>query len=265
MCLAAAMAVGAQADDVNIQVGQTNSVAPIEGPPGPAFWERFKASFNSEVDDEFTDRLHPFNIMNWQVELSRSSYELYRDRTAGAARSALTKSVMHGLREATADLPVLTWLNERQGLLADFLKNSIDSVQEEAVAPLSVAYRAEERNWWRRMSEDGSVRYGIRPFSTSPYTFFSVALRDADELFLLAHVRYHYRNFADHLFEIALSLPLPDGFSFDVGTSYQFGQHDAEQRLAVKLFKEFKSGGIMHVGVDVARHPAVFAGVALPW
>lgn len=265
ICMAATLAVGAHADDVSIQLGQTNSVVPIEAPPGPAFLERFKASFNDGVDEVFSDRLHPFNIMNWSVELSQPSYDNFRERTSSAARNALSKSVVNGLREASVDLPVLVWLNERQGLLADFLRNSIDSVQEEAVSPLDVSYRAEERSWWRRVSESGAVRYGIRPFTTSPYTFLTVALRDSEELFLLAHVRYHYRNFADHLFEIALSLPLPHGVAMDVGTSYQFGRHDAQERLTFKLFKEFKSGGIMHVGVDVQRHPAFFAGIAFPW
>jgi len=34
----------------------------------------------------------------------------------------------------------------------------------------------------------------------------------------------------------------------------------------IKLFKEFKSGGILYVGLEARRNnPAVFAGMVLPW
>ena len=32
-----------------------------------------------------------------------------------------------------------------------------------------------------------------------------------------------------------------------------------------KIVKEFKSGGIMHVGLEAREHPSFFAGMALPW
>ena len=84
-------------------------------------------------------------------------------------------------------------------------------------------------------------------------------------MLLLAHVRYHYRNFADHRFEIALSLPLPHGLAFDIGTSYQFGRKRDEGRVVIKIEKEFKSGGIVHVGFEAREGAAVFAGLAFPW
>jgi len=203
--------------------------------------------------------------MNWRIELPDNSYDHVNERATSAARDALSKSVVYGVREALVDLPIMLWLQERQGLLADFLRNSIDSVGEEEVAPLDVSYRLVERSWWKRLSENGGVHYGIRPFRTSPYAFLSLGLKDGDTLFLLRPVRYYYDPFVDHRFEIALSVPLKHGFAIDVGTSYQFGRHSEEKGLAVKLFKEFKSGGILHVGLEARERPVFFAGMALPW
>jgi hypothetical protein len=227
--------------------------------------ERFRVEFDERVDQLFADRFHPFNVMNWNMELASKGSDHLRDRAASAGRNALSKSFGDGVREATVDLPILLWLNERQSLLADFLRNSLDEVDEEEVAPLDVSYRAVERSWWQRLSESGDVRYGIRPFRTSPYAFLSLGIRDGDALLLLAHLRYHYRAFAEHLFEVALSVPIANGFAIDLGTSYRFGRNGEEGGLVVKLFKEFKSGGIVHVGLEARERSAFFAGIAFPW
>ena len=263
--VAAAAAPEVRAGDQSVQLQYTRPPAPLESPPGETFLERFTVAFDRHVDEVFVDRFHPFNVMTWNIELANNGSDHLRDRAASAARNALSKSVVYGVREATIDLPILLWLQDRQGLLADFLRNSLDNVGEEAVSPLDVSYRPVERSWWQRMAENGQLSYGIRPFRTSPYTFLSLGFKEGDTLFLLCHVRYYYRHFADHRFELALSAPLAHGVALDVGTSYQFGRHDEVPGLAVKLFKEFKSGGILHVGLEAREHPVFFAGIALPW
>jgi hypothetical protein len=230
------------------------------------FWERFEVAFDRRVQDQFAERLHPFNVMSWSIELGDNNYDDLRERITSAAHRALTKSVMHGLREAAIDLPIMLWLTDRQGFLADFLRNSVGNVAEEAVSSLDVLYDPVERSWWkRRLAEDRHFRYGIRPFRTSPYAFLSLSIKDGDTLFLLGHVRYHYREFSEHRFEIVLALPLPHGLAIDIGTSYQLGQDAAEQRVVFKLAKEFKGGGILHVGLEVREYPAFLAGIAFPW
>ena len=258
-------ALSVYAENPSVMLQYSSSPLPFESSPRETFRERFTVAFDRRVDELFADRFHPFNVMNWSLELPDSGSDHLRERAASAARNVLSKSVLQSVREATVDLPILLWLKERQGLLADFLRNSVGSVGEEAVAPLDVSYRLEERSWWQRLSESGKVRYGIRPFSTSPYTFLSLGLKDGDGWFLLAHVRYHYRQFADHLFEIALSVPLAYGLGIDVGSSYQCGRHGEMEGLVVKLLKEFKSGGILHIGLEAREHPAFFAGIAMPW
>ncbi len=256
---------GQSAGGQSVGLQYSAPVAPIELPPGKAFLDRFKDAFDWRVADQFADRLHPFSVMNWSVELVQRDYEYFRERTTSAARHAVSRSLLYSVREAAVDLPFMSWLEDRQDFVAGFLRNSIGSIGEEEVAPLSVSYRLAERSWWKRLSENSDVRFGIRPFRTSPYTFMSLGIKDGDSLLLLAHVRYHYHDFADHRFEIALSVPLAHGIAIDVGTSYQFGRNRDEEKLVIKIAKEFNSGGIVHVGFEAGGGSAVFAGLAFPW
>ncbi len=238
---AALAVVEMHAGDQSIGIQYNISPLPLESPPRETFLERYKVAFDRRLEDQFADRLHPFNVMNWSVDLADRGYDQFQERISSAARNAISKSVVHGFREAAVDLPIMLWLEDRQDFLADFLRNSVGNVGEERVAPLDVSYRLAERSWWKTLSENEDVRFGIRPFSTSPYTFLSRAIRDA------------------------LSLPLPHGLAFDIGTSYQFGRKRDEERLVIKIEKEFKSGGIVHVGFEAREGAAVFAGLAFPW
>jgi len=247
-------------------IEHTLAAGPLESPVGEAPLERFKFAFKHSVDDVFVDRFHPFNLMNWNIELAQTDSDHVRERTASAARNSFSKSVVYGVREATVDLPVLKWLDERQGIIGDFLLNSVGNVGEESLAPLDVSYRPVERSWWDRLAErGGELHYGIRPFSPSPYAFLSLGVTDGEDLLFLGHLRYHYRSFAEHLVELAISVPLAHGLAIDLGASYQLGQRGAEEKLTVKIFKQFKSGGILHIGMEAREHPACFAGIALPW
>src|SRR5205814_9994436 len=136
--VAAAAAPKVPAGDQSVQLQNTRPTSPLESPPGETFLERFTVAFDRHVDEVFLDRFHPFNVMAWNIELADNGSDHLRDRAASAARNALSKSVVYGVREATIDLPILLWLQDRQGLLADFLRNSLDNVGEEAVSPLDV-------------------------------------------------------------------------------------------------------------------------------
>jgi hypothetical protein len=259
-------ALEVRATEQGTQVEQQPLTSVLESPskPNPGVWERFTLAFDQDANELFADRFHPFKVINMRIRAEERDFNTFTERTTTTARYTLLKSAVYSAREATVDLPVLLWLKDRQGLLAGFLRNSLGSVEEEAVEPLSVSYGAVERSWWKRLAADGDLSYGVRPFRTDPYAFLSLGLRDGDALFLLGNLRYYYRDFANHSFEFALSVPLPHGLSIDVGTAYQFGQEDA-QKVVVKLFKGFKGGGILHVGFEVRSRPALFAGVAFPW
>jgi len=227
--------------------------------------ERFSAAFDRRVNEQFADQFHPFNQMTSIRESVAMDASYLSDRATSSGRNAFAKSAVYGLRESTVDVPILLWLQERQGILADFFRRAIGNVGEEAVAPLDPSYRLAEQSWWKRLEEKNEVRYGIRPFTTSPYAFLSFVLKEGGTACLLGHVRYHYVSLAEHRFEVALSFPLGRGLGFDLGTSCQFGRHGHQEGLVVKLLKEFKTGGILHLSMEARDHTAVFAGVALPW
>jgi len=241
----------------------TSSLEPT--PNASTLPEHFKAAFDRSAADLFEDQLHPFRGMNWNLMLANSDSERLREQSTGAGYRALSKSVVYGLREATVDLPILLWLEDRQEFLADFLRNSVDDVGEEAVEPFDLSSGVIERSWWNRLRNNGHVHYGIRPFRTDPYAFLSTAIKHGDTVLLLAHLRYRYSHFSDHKCEFALSAPLAHRCLIDLGTSYQFGRQNQAERLVLKLVKELKSGGVLHVGFEVQERPVLIAGLTIPW
>ena len=229
------------------------------------FHQRFNAAFTTRANNVFADQLCFIKIIKWDIELADRHFENFHEHFTTAGREALGKSILDSAREATAELPFFNWLEEHQSFVADFVRNSVANVEEESVSPLDVSYSNVERHWWQRLSDQGKWRYGVRPFKTDPYSYVSYGVKEGETLVLLANARYHCDHFADHRFEFALSVPLLHGFAFDVGASHQFGPHGEKERLVFKVFKEFKTGGIVHVGFEVKNRPTLIAGTTFTW
>jgi hypothetical protein len=261
--LAAIAALETHASDQNAQLQYLSPPVTLGSPTPEAFWQRFKTEFSDTAEDRFGDRFHSFKVINWNMNTVNERPGQYSEWTTRVARRNFAESAAYGVREAAADIPILLWLEDRQGFLGDFLRNSIGGVEEESVEPLSLSSASAKRSWWSK-SAGNDIYCGIRPFRTDPYAFFSMRIRDEETTFLLSHLRYHYRDFADHRFELSLSVPLAHGFTIEVGTSYQFGHRGEERRLALKAFREFKSGGMVLVGLDVRQSPGAFAGISIP-
>ena len=121
------------------------------------------------------------------------------------------------------DLPIMEWVRGRQGIVADFLWNSFDGVEEQSVSPLDPSYRSVAHSWWNKQSEDGPFRYGVRPFRTNPYVYFGWRIKSWDRVLLLGDARYYCGNFRDQRFELALSAPITRDLSLELGTSCAFG------------------------------------------
>lgn len=232
--------------------------------PPLTFWERFESAFDKNSSTIFIDRFHPLSTMQWNLDVVDLEPEDFSERTGHTARQALARSIRVSAREAALHLPIVMWLEDRQGFLVDLLLNSMDAVEEESVSPLDPSYRVIEQSWWQRLSESKNLRFGLRPFRTSPYAFMSASIWNGDSLVMLAHVRYHYSHFADHRLEVALSFPLSHGLSLDVGTAYQFGNDTEDKKIVVKISKQLGNGGIVHVGMEAQDHPRLLAGISMP-
>jgi hypothetical protein len=260
------MVAGAHAADPDTVSPESAFSISVESPrPQPVFfWERFDDGFDDNANDIFADALQPLNVIRWNLELPGEDFSSsFRERASSQARFAFVRSVEYGTREAALDIPLMLWLDENQGWFATLLQGSIGNVDEEAVQPLNISYQGVEESWWKSVA-DGGTHYGIRPFRESPYAYVSHGITDGEQTILLANLRYYYDRFADHRVELALSVPVAYGVALDFGSSYEFGTHD-QQKLAVKLVKELKGGGVAHLGFEVRQHPMVIAGISFGW
>lgn len=269
-CAVVMLTIGIQAASSLIDLQTPGQSLRPDGTPlndSPMFWDRFESSFNKRADDLFADRLHPFRWIqrdvNGDVQLLDNSPEL----TTDIARSAFTDSLNYGLRDAALGIewPLLTWLQDHEDFLANVLLNSIDSVEEKSVSPLDPSYGGIERSWWNEVARNKGIRFGVRPFSTSPYAFMSWRVMDGNKVQLLGHLRYRFRGFTDHSFELALSMPLGRGLSMDFGTSYRFGKHEEQKVIVVKVTKYFSPNALLHVGLEAQHDPMLVAGVSVNW
>lgn len=236
--------------------------SPEEAPV--TFWERFEVAFVDNSTHIFTDRFHSINSLNWYLDASAEGFESFGNRATRTAARSVSRSVVTGVREAALDLPIMKWLDGQKGFVADLLLDSLDTMAEKSVNPLNPAYRILEKSWWSRISESRGFRYGIRPFQVSPYAFASSGIWSDGALLAMVHLRYHYRHFSDHQFELAMSVPLSRAVSFDVGVAHLLARHEKATRVALKLSKQLRGGGVMHVGMEVKDHPTFLVGMSVP-
>ena len=233
----------------------------------PRLWQRFDRSFQSRADNEFTDQFHPFNLIQPAGDGNFRLFDDRIDRPAEVASDALADAFSASLRDAALGMnfPIIVWLRDREDFLANLLWDSLDSVEEQSISPIDLSYRRSERSWWNEISKSSRLRFGLRPFNTSPYAFTSWRIKDGERVRLLGHLRYRFRGFSDHALELALSTPVARGLSLDVGTTYQFGQHDERNALVFKLTKTFSPHVLLHVGVEAEKHQVLLAGLSVSW
>ena len=251
--------------DIRVQYPSEHAWLPALPTDPDSFWRRFDAAYQERSHDIFADRLHAFRLVTWSLDRGDLLAGGIPASAAAAAQGSLTKSVVYGLREAALELPPLAFLKENPNFFVELLRGTLEETVEESVAPLDPAYGRAERQWWRRLAAGDRLRYGLRPFRTDPYLFVSFRLSKDEKLPLLGHVRHYFRNWQEQRLEVATSLPLPRGFAVDAGTSYDFSEAEHEHKFVIKIFKEFKSGGIIHVGFESKQRPVLLAGLAFPW
>ena len=226
--------------------------------------DQFQSAFERDADVTFADQFQTLEVAWQKIAADNSAPDLFTTQSVGAAAHALSRSVVYGLHQATMNLPVVAWLEGDRGFLASFLRNSVESVEADAGMSQEVPVHFSAQSWWSQQLQTGALAYGIRPFRTDPYAFLSWGLRQGSDLLLATHVRYYCRNLVDHKFEFCLSVPFARQFSFDFGASYQFGRHEDEQKVSLRLLRALPGGSLLHVGLDFRWRPEVFAGVSFP-
>ena len=232
-----------------------------------SLWERFDHAFPERAEVEFSDTFHPFNMIKRDGEGRVRLFDERFDDTVEMANDALYGSVNASLRDAALamNFPIMIWLRDQEDFFANLLWDSLDSVEEQSVSPLDLSYHQAERSWWNEVAKSSRLRFGLRPINTNPYAFLSWRLRNSERVWLLGHMRYRFRNFSDHSFELGLSLPLANRLSFDFGTCYRLDQETAHKSLVCKLTKYLANDAVLFAGVEVQSHPVLIAGVSTSW
>jgi len=266
LCVATAVASIAQAEtnDVELQHGQSPIIPGLEVEKPNDFLSRWHAAYDERTDEVFAERLHPLKVMEFSLKNPGDSREDVMERSDRAVKGAFVKSFEYSLRDAAFGLPLMNWIESSQDVFGSFVHDSVDAVEEESVSPFSLYSGQAERTWWQSLTTKRSYRFGLRPFRSSPYAYLAMRLKEAGETVLMGNLRYYLQNFSDHRFEISFSIPMPGGIAFDVGTYYQFGPHEEQQRAVARLFKPLAHGAMLHLGVEVQRNPLVFAGFTMP-
>jgi len=263
----AMMAVGARAAEpgASPEFASHFSLSLVSPPPEPVvFWQRFDYSFENKANDVFADALQPLNVIRWNMDLrGRDFSDSFRERADSRARGAFIRTAEYGARDAAMEMPIVLWLDDHQSWFANLLRGSIDNTTEETVKPLEASREGLQQARWRNEASRGT-HYGLRPLRTSPYAYVSQGFSDGERTVLLAHMRYYYDHLSRHRVEVALSVPLAYAMSFDVGSSYEFASHD-QGRVAVKLVKQLRGGGMAFTGLEVRQHSALIAGITLAW
>jgi len=232
------------------------------------FWGLFNVAFDHRAPGVFQDQFNPLNFREWNSQDGNvSHFTDYNADNVAMARHAFSSAFRSSAQEAALDLdlPVLEWLRKQQGFPAGLLWNSLDSVDERSVSPLYPSYRSNERSWWDEQSESSALHYGVRLFRTDPYAFLSWRIHDWQRVWLLGDARYYYRIFGGQRLELALSTPVVDGFSIEFGASCDFGIHQAEQKIGLKMLKTFKSGCALQLALEARQQPRLVASITMPW
>ena len=59
-------------------------------------------------------------------------------------------------------------------------------------------------------------------------------------------------------------MPLSRRVSFDVGAARVVGRQTEPAKFVLKLSKQFKRGGILHVGMEAKARPTFLVGMSVP-
>ena len=147
------------------------------------------------------------------------------DRIESIARNAFMRSLQYSAREILLETAIAVnlrhYLDDSFRGLGEFILTSLGSVDEERIESVSLDFQEAEHSWWDELRQTKRIRYGIRPFRTSPYAFIGLRITDGSRKnILFANLRYHFDHFKFHRGEALIAVPLPDKWEFDTGIAY---------------------------------------------
>jgi hypothetical protein len=191
------------------------------------------------------DRLVPFKNGNlWESTAQRVDHSM---------RSTGLRSLEYAGRDFGENLEVWHWMNDRVG---GFLSRSIGSVDEELIDPLDPSYQVAERSFWAELRESGNIHFLLRPINSSPYASVAGRWKVNGDEFLFTNLRCYYSHLRDPKVELVVGIPVYDGFSATIGTSYTYHVDDSsnDSRVVARLERDISSGkkiGYWYIGFEL--------------
>jgi len=225
------------------------------------------------------DRFEQLVTRRWMsLFVHSSTFEsVSPERIESIGKNALTKSVIQSGREILLEtslaLNIRDYLDDTLQGAGQFIMTSLGSVDEEEIETVSLDFQGTGYSWWNELRRGNRIRYGIRPFRTSPYAFMGLRLNDgADGELLFANLRYYFYRFESHRVEALFTVPLVDKWNFNTGVAYSNADQDIEDgrelawtlRLERPLW-EVNPYGSFFVSADVGQESRILFGLSAFW
>jgi hypothetical protein len=191
----------------------------VPPPPSDRFIGRIfeeMTSSDSTVFDRFTG---PAPKLDWTRKQDRYGSELI-ERWNSAGASMFTSIGADSLRTAAINLlPLDRWADFWQGHLLNFIAGAIGNPEEQHIELLSSSYSA-VRYSWESSNQGSGLKWGVRPWGTSPYLYFIAQGGHLDGRSLVTlEGRAQYTVLGSTKLEGRLTFQLPASFRLAAGTS----------------------------------------------
>lgn len=266
-CIIASTVIGLPGEEMGFRTPEERRILTIDDEAQHSFLGHFLDTFGDIAPEIIFDRVHPLSMA--RLTIFEEDHDRLMEKMDSRVRSGVTKSLQYSGRTIFADMALKTWLENRQGAIANFLRGSLGSIsqfREEELQPTDLGYNDIERSWWSELKESGSLRYGVRPFRTSPYAYVGFRVRSGDETLFLSTLRIRYKDMNEPSVELALSIPVGDSCALDIGLSHKFtsAREGEDGKAVVRLVKNFRLASL-YASANVASRPGLFLGIYRPW
>jgi len=222
----------------------------IEVEEAPSFFGTFEKKF-SGTSDLFLDRFGPQTQIDWLGKEQSLNYRVGEKYTGTGVRY-FQRSLTISLRESFVRVIDIDAL---RGGISDTFEGILGNPRESEFELVSPYYSVTERVWQEQVRES-RFKYGLRPFTGSPYAYLSYIRNKDGELLYSLHARAYIRGLREDRLSFSLNLPLVNGFEAVSAVSFRpshFGEKEYTE-ASLRLEKDLKKGKFFSAGISTDKN-----------